>query len=442
MLGTFSKRSMDGAGPVANDGGSVEGRRWRLWVAASLGVAIFISPGMAQRGGGGVGTPARGSAGTVGPPNTSSNPDLPSRGIYLSGKVMIEGGALPQEPITIERVCNGVTRVQAYTDTRGHFSFLLGQSAGVVPDASEQGTTATEMRRSTDPLSSTVYSTRGSGQAGTSSSYNMLGNCELRAVLPGYRSDMVNLASRQMMDNPDVGTIMLHRLGEVEGSVISMTSLEAPKDAKKAYDHARDALKKDKLAEAEKDLRKAVEIYPRYAVAWYELGRIQQRNKQTEQARQSYAQALAADAKYTSPYMQLAELAGGEQNWADLADVSGRLLKLDPVDYPGAFLYNAVANFNLGKIDAAERSARAGQKLDVSHQFPKLDRVMAMVLARKKDYAGAADQMRSYLQYAPAGEDMVAIKRQLGQFEALAGTNQQAAAKTEPAASSPPPPPH
>jgi hypothetical protein len=61
-------------------------------------------------------------------------------------------------------------------------------------------------------------------------------SCELRASLPGFRSDVVSLANRRFMDNPEVGTIVLHRLGNVEGLTISATTMAAPKDAKKAYD--------------------------------------------------------------------------------------------------------------------------------------------------------------------------------------------------------------
>ena len=35
-----------------------------------------------------------------------------------------------------------------------------------------------------------------------------------------------------------------------------------------------EALRKSKIADAQKNLEKAVELYPQYASAWYELGRI------------------------------------------------------------------------------------------------------------------------------------------------------------------------
>ena len=48
-----------------------------------------------------------------------------------------------------------------------------------------------------------------------------------RAQAPGFRSDVVNLVSRNPMDNPDIGLIVLHRMGNVEGTSVSATSLLA-----------------------------------------------------------------------------------------------------------------------------------------------------------------------------------------------------------------------
>ena len=100
-------------------------------------------------------------------------------------------------------------------------------------------------------------------------------DCELRARLAGFRSQSVSLANRRPMDPPDIGTILLHRLTPTEGTTISAVSLAAPKDAKKAYQKGMDALKKKKVQDAVKNFEKAVEVYPKYADAWYELGRFQ-----------------------------------------------------------------------------------------------------------------------------------------------------------------------
>lgn len=251
-------------------------------------------------------------------------------------------------------------------------------------------------------------------------------NCDLRASLPGYRSEVVSLAGHRMFDNPDVGTIILHRLGNVEGNTISATSLAAPKDAKKAFDKGKDALKKKKTADAEKEFQKAVDAYPKYAAAWYELGMLQQAQKKNDEARKSYQQALAADGKYVKPWVQLSMMAAQDSNWQDLADSTTRLLKLDPVDYPHFYFLNAVANYNLKKYEAAEKSALEAQKMDAKHQNPKIDQVLGLVMIEKHDYPAAATQFRNYLQFAPTAPDAAQVRLQLAELDKVTGGSAKA----------------
>jgi len=359
----------------------------------------------------------------MGPANGPTTGPL-SGGIYLTGNVMLDDGNPPPDPVTIERVCNGAPRAQGYTDRKGRFSFQIGQTAGVMQDASEDasGMSGTPCLAA-GPASGMAQQQQQSGMPGME-----LANCDLRAVLAGFRSDTVALGTRHLLDDPNVGTIVLHRLANVEGTAISLTSLQAPKEARRAYDKALEDLRKTKLPEAAKELRKAVDIYPNYAAAWYELGRIQAQDQDIEQARKSFAKAVAADAKFISPYMMLSELAAKAQDWAELADATSKLLKLDAVDYPMAYFYNATANLNLGQIDEAEKSARGGEKQDTQHQCPRLERVLAMILARKKDYAGAAAHLRSYLGLAPDADDAARMKKELAELDRLSGANAQAQA--------------
>jgi tetratricopeptide (TPR) repeat protein len=255
-------------------------------------------------------------------------------------------------------------------------------------------------------------------------------NCDLRASLPGFRSDLVSLAGRRMMDNPDVGTIILHRLGNVEGTTISATSLQAPKDAKKAFEKGTDALKKKKFEEAQKQLEKAVELYPKYATAWFELGMLYQQRKQVDLAKKAYAQALAADAKFVKPYLQLTQFSVQEQKWQEVADTTSRVIKLNPFDFPFAYFYNSAANFNLRNFDAAEKSAREALKLDTQHRIPKIEHLLGIILANKQDYTGAAEHMKSYLQQVPEASDVDLVKKQLAEIERLLG----ARTATQPAA--------
>ena len=142
--------------------------------------------------------------------------------------------------------------------------------------------------------------------------------CDLQAKLAGYRSQTVPLAGRRAMDNPDVGTILLHRNGPAEeGKTISAVSLAAPKDAKKAYEKGLDALKKKKFEDAQKNFEKAVEVYPKYATAWYELGMLQAGQGKMDMARKYFDTALEHDPKFVKPYLQISILELQSQKWQE-----------------------------------------------------------------------------------------------------------------------------
>jgi tetratricopeptide (TPR) repeat protein len=346
------------------------------------------------------------------------------RPIFLSGKVMLEDGTPPVDQVVIEKVCNGQPVPQAYTDSKGRFQFQLGNNMAMLPDASVGSAADSSPFESGVGRGGLGGSQRGGfgGMQRGVSERDLIG-CELRASLPGFRSDVIQLTGRRMMDNPDVGVIVLRRLAQVEGLTISATTALAPKDAKKAYEKGRESAKKGKLADAEKHFTKAVELYPKHAAAWFELGRIQEQEKNVAEARKSYAEALSADAKFVSPYLQLAGLAASENNWQEVLDTTDRVIRLNPVDFPQAFFYNAVANLQLKKLDAAEKSAREAVKLDPNHRMPKIEHVLGIILAQKNDFNAAAEHLQNYLKFAPKAGDADHVRGQLAEIDRLRGVS-------------------
>jgi TolA-binding protein len=356
---------------------------------------------------------------TIGNPSRSPFPTNPTttppasgldRPIYLSGRVMLDDGNPPPEPVSIQRICGTTPRTEAYTDSKGRFSFEWGKRLGVMPDASEDTFGRMPGMSNTSPIGN-------SGGMSQRSAEQMMMGCELRASLAGFRSDSVNLSQHRSMDNPDVGTIILHRVANVEGLAISVTTLMAPKDAKKAYEKGLGDLKKNKPEDAQRDFEKAVEVYPKFAAAWFELGRVQRDQKDIEAARKSFAQALAADSKYIKPYLELSDLSFRDQNWKDVKDSTDRLLSLNPVDFPKAWYFNAVAKYELKDYDAAEKSARDGVKNDPGNTMPRMNQLLGVLLAGKEDYPGAAEALKNYLKVAPNGSDAETVKKQLAMIE-------------------------
>jgi tetratricopeptide (TPR) repeat protein len=242
-------------------------------------------------------------------------------------------------------------------------------------------------------------------------------NCELRASLPGFRSDSIQLAGRQNLDDSNVGTIVLHRLGKVEGTRISVTSMQAPQNAKKAFERGQNFLKKGNKAGAAGEFSKAIESYPKYAEALAQLGDIYTNQGRNEEAKKLYGQAMEADPQFLLPYLGLAVLAARERDWKGVAELSGRALALNAYEYPIAYLLDAAANYNLHNYDRAEKSARTGQRLDSQHLLPRLDLILANLLVQRGDYAGAAEQLRSFLNHAPSGAEADEARDMLARTE-------------------------
>jgi len=213
---------------------------------------------------------------------------------------------------------------------------------------------------------------------------------------------------------------VLHRLEHVEGASISVTSALAPSAARRALEKGREAEKKKHWNHAEQAFEKAVQIYPKYAAAWFELGRVQMVKNDAAAAKLSFQRAVSADAKYVPPYHGLAELAFQAQQWPEAAHMTEQVLALDSVSYPGAYFFNAVANYYLLNLDEAEKSARQGIKVDSGHQVVKLYYALGLILVKKQNYQQAAFCFRQYMHATTETAELEAANRQLAEIAKLA----------------------
>lgn len=88
-----------------------------------------------------------------------------------------------------------------------------------------------------------------------------------------------------------------------------------------------------------------------------------------------------------------------------------------------------MANYYLRRLDAAKKSAREAQKLDTEHRYPKINQVLGAILADKRDFPAAAEQMRSYLKFSPGAQDAATVKKQLLELEKLTNPTAQVGQK-------------
>ncbi len=391
----------------------------RTWLLILVIALLPACPGWAQKGG----VPSSGGTNSGGFPSNSgtlgtgslSRPGnagiagMPNRAIFLSGKVVFNDGSPANTNIRIERVCGGSPRLEAHTDSKGRFSFQLGQEQGVDPDASDP---SGGMRPGQPPANS-----GSTGILRSNSNFDPLWNCELRASYPGYRSDVVELSTRRTLDDPNVGTIVLHRLANVQGSTISVTTALAPKHAQKDYEKGLQLAQKGDFEAAETRLKAATEVYAKYAIAWYALGQVEQRQGKNDDAANAWQSAVASDNHYVSPLDALASLSLQQNKWQDAADYSKQATDLNPVEFPNAFWCNAFANYQLKKLDAAETSTKQLLKLDTAHKYPQAESLLAHILVEKGNLSEAAVHLRAYLALQPNAQDAAALRQVLEKID-------------------------
>jgi len=372
----------------------------KLRVALSIFLLILLSSSSVSAQGRGAG---RGRPSTTRPDFGGS--DLYSPRLFLSGRVLLEDGSAPSGQAAVQTVCKGRKHTEAYSDSHGNFSFQFGsQSSG-------------------NPGTDGHFQDAETSSYDSSSRRNKIGefsDCEVQVSLAGYVSESIPLASRLSSNQGgDLGVIRIRRMTHAEGFTLSATTAMAPSGARKAYEKGRQHLQREEWEKAESELQKAVEKFPRFAEAWFELGLAFMKTGDAGGARHAWEQSVQADDKFISPYLGLAGMAQHEQRWDELVRLTDHILSLDPVSYPLVWFHQAAANYYLHNFDAAEKSALQGLRIDERHHVGKLEFLLGAILIQKHDYQAASSHIQKYLALATQPDEIDAAKKKLAEIAQL-----------------------
>jgi cytochrome c-type biogenesis protein CcmH/NrfG len=341
---------------------------------------------------------------TAAPPNQVMRPDsIQDSGFYdywtqmsgqgraggvLLGKLAVEGGRLPWEPMLVSVDCKGKVVNMTQTDLKGRYVIRFIDTEGTpgIPEDAQR-----QMERKYE-------------------------GCTVQAVLAGFRSNSVTITQRNLLDEPNLATIMLSPEGRGGGTEVSSTSAEAPPNAMRAFDKARADWLDQKSDASQHELEKAVKLYASFAEAWLYLGKLEEPSD-PQGAREAFNKALAADPQYILPYEQLAALATQQEKWQEALDNTTKALQLDPAGTPQIWYYDALAKYQLAETDDAQASAEKALAIDPRHSVMNIEQLLAVILARKADYAGALGHLRSSLTYLPPGSNADLVKQQIAHLE-------------------------
>jgi hypothetical protein len=345
--------------------------------------------------------------------------------IFISGNVMQEDGSEPPDGSIIEMDCGWTKTREAVVSPNGRFSFQYGggrRFREIVPDASESNSYSKDEE--------TNYWGPG-GNANTSGEdkripLNMkLSGCDLRAQLSGYRSSSIRLNATMLTTVNEVGSIVIYPLDRIRGTSVSTANLLAPKKAKSLLNQAAKAFKKERYGDAERLMKSAIEIYPKYVEAWMLIGKFYQHQERFKEAEEALKSAEEIDPFFVNPQVQMCWVFANEKKWSELAEKSENALNLDPVTYPELYYLSALAHYNIQGFDQAEKRAGQAKLRDTLHQYPKIHLILANIFEAKNSLGASKEELRSYLLYAPNASDAPLIRKR------MSGISEKAALQSE-----------
>lgn len=306
----------------------------------------------------------------------------------LLGKLAVEGETLPWEPLLVTVTCDGKVDYTTQTDAKGNFGIVGLTLPGAL---GKQGDSQRQMETHFE-------------------------GCLVQGVVPGFRSSIITITRHMLREDPDLGTITISRIGRDAATTLSHTTENAPPKAIKFFEKARGEMLQRDSDGAQRDLTKAIETYPEFAEAWFQLGKLQQ-SSDIQAARDSFSKAQAADPNFVLPYEQLAALAAQSGNWQEVLSNTNHVIQIYPEGTAETWYLNGLANYQLGKPGIAEASARKSLALDPRHSILNTEQFLAVILARKGDLKGALEHLRSSLKYVPPGPNADLLKQQIAQLE-------------------------
>lgn len=205
----------------------------------------------------------------------------------------------------------------------------------------------------------------------------------------------------------------------IPDGLVSVTSLAAPTEARKAYERANREMGRNKPnpAKAADFLETAVTLYPSFAIAWYFMGGIRLTVNDADGARRAFEAALAADPRFPYAYVPLAAMELRARHYAEAARFADSAVRLDH-KLMDAHYYRALANTVLERHDVARQSIETILDSHNDRQYPAVHAMLAVILVTQSNFEAAANEYRKFLDLDPGSPAAAAARDFLSKWHA------------------------
>jgi len=233
------------------------------------------------------------------------------------------------------------------------------------------------------------------------------GAYEVFAEKPGYESTRV---TAKPQEKP--GTVKLYLRAHAEqlnraDTAVSVRELSIPRKARTAFEKGARCVSNRDFAASLSYFKKAVEEFPGFYEAYYDLGAAELELRQDEQAMEALQKAIdLSEGRYTLAEFTMGLLLWQTHKLPEAEAVLRRALEQD-ASYVKGYLYLGAVLFDLGKLDEAEKFIREAQlrRPDLAASYL----ILAKIYSHRGNSSEVMQNLETYLRLQPPGTDREAV---------------------------------
>jgi Tfp pilus assembly protein PilF len=200
------------------------------------------------------------------------------------------------------------------------------------------------------------------------------------------------------------------------GGIVSATELNVPSKAKSEMEKGLEALQQGDLKKAKSKLEKAVEIYPKYARAWSNLGVVRMKDGDKAGAKEAFIKSTEADDKFVPGYLNQARLSMMDKESKQAEVFLNKALSIDPNNVETLALLSREELMNK-QYDKALVHARKVHSLPHDH-LADVHLIAGEALLHQNEDAGAVKEYEMYLKEYPDSPNAAKVRTAMAQIQA------------------------
>lgn len=286
-----------------------------------------------------------------------------------------------------------------------------------------------DLKRSTGEVVSTTF-TRSNGEF----EFGGLSNGVYYVALDERGYEQVN-ERVEIMNSSRPGVFIFLRKplrpeGEKPGPTTSVREMSLPGKARDAMQRGMDRLAKRDYPGSLVQFQKVVAVSPTYYEAYYQMGLAQLKMGQTADAEKSLRKAIELSGKhFADSYFLLASILSNQKNFQEAEGLAREGLAIDANLWSGHYeLARALAGLNRDEL--AAKSAEEARKR--RPDFPELYLLLANLHIRQRDYRALLNDLDTYLNLAPNGEMSEQVRQTRDKVKQELAKSQGVASPPEP----------